>query len=660
MDQKDNDIIGFGDSERCIEIPWALSNYSNEQTVLDIGYANAEDRYIQALLSLKIPYLHGLDISDKPIEGIISHVGDIRNTIFEDNFFDLVFCISTIEHIGRDNSVYKNNFVEDIDNGDLDALKEIYRITKNDGKIVITIPYGKFFNYGWFIQYDEKRLKKLLNSSPFEILKKEFFIYENGWHKCYEKDLTSILYKDNNAPAAAGLVCLLLKKRARFKLSIQKEEENNNYKEMTENPKENRDDEINVEEIMAKIREDIRKKQVSGELPQDPFTSIESPLLNFSHCQSKDMLDEDLLSLKTHWDLNNNSYSICSHHPVYGKILVKGRELVHGEVRRYVDPVISRQKIFNKSATRVLYYNTEKCETIASQLDGLRRKIAEYDQKIQAEINKQTVIELARFHQQYNMKKNQSEFFKSHDDHESQADGRQLNPQSPDTGINYLLFEEQFRGSRESIKKRQREFIPYFKNCTSVLDIGCGRGEFLEILDENGIGGKGIDLDTDMINYCKAGNLNVELADAVSYLEQLDDSCLDGIFMDQVVEHLEPTYLVRLLNLCYHKLKTGSYLVVETVNPLSLTSFINFYIDHTHKKPLHPDTLEYLFRISGFIDLQKQFFSPIPDEQKLIKLTIYPDAGENQQKNIIQYNSNIDVLNSILFGMQDYAVIGKK
>jgi len=269
------ELQGYGDTERYVEIPWALSKYSNEQTVLDIGYANAEERYIKFLLSLKIPNLHGLDISERKIEGLISHVGDIRNTNFEDNYFDLIFCISTIEHIGRDNSVYKANFTEDLEKGDLDALNEIYRITKTGGKIIITVPFGKFFNYGWFVQYDETRLNKLLNSCPFEILEKDFFKYENGWHKCDKNDLKDTLYHDNNSPAAAGLVCLLLKKLSKNQLSIQNVN-NNNYKDMNNKNPEIYHEDINAEEIMQKIREKIYRRKTSDEMSPDPDALISS------------------------------------------------------------------------------------------------------------------------------------------------------------------------------------------------------------------------------------------------------------------------------------------------------------------------------------------------------------------------------------------------
>ena len=204
---------GENDTERCIEIPWAISCYKGEKKVLDIGYANAEGRYLDGLLSLNIPQLYGIDIVRKDVNEIISIMGDIRKTNLPNNFFDLVFCISTIEHIGWDNSIYDKKYCENNDLGDLKAVKEIHRITKKRGRIVLTVPYGKFHNYGWFIQYDDRRWDELIRASKCKELREDFFIYkEGGWYNSNKHDLKDVQYKDNNAPAAAGLVCVLLEK----------------------------------------------------------------------------------------------------------------------------------------------------------------------------------------------------------------------------------------------------------------------------------------------------------------------------------------------------------------------------------------------------------------------------------------------------------------
>ena len=228
-----------------------------------------------------------------------------------------------------------------------------------------------------------------------------------------------------------------------------------------------------------------------------------------------------------------------------------------------------------------------------------------------------------------------------------------------ESGLNYFLFEERFRGSREDIKQRQTTFVHYFQGCKNVLDIGCGRGEFLELLRENDVEGHGVDVDGDMVDFCTSKGLNVEKTDAISYLEKIEDKTLDGIFIDQVVEHLEPDYLIKMLRLCHRKLNFGYHILIETVNPLSLVSFANFYLDMSHKKPIHPETLKFLMASVNFREIDTRFFSPIPDEMRLRKIN--SDGVEERDRHPMEvYNHNIDMLNNILYGAQDYMVIGKK
>jgi O-antigen chain-terminating methyltransferase len=226
-------------------------------------------------------------------------------------------------------------------------------------------------------------------------------------------------------------------------------------------------------------------------------------------------------------------------------------------------------------------------------------------------------------------------------------------------GLNYFVFEELFRGSRDDTKGKQSKFVKYFEGCRNVLDIGCGRGEFLELLVEHGISGRGIDIDEDMVRFCKSRDLKAEKLDAIDYLSQLEDKSLDGIFIDQVVEHLDPDYLIRMISLCYTKMLFGGYIVIETVNPLSLVSFANFYMDMSHKRPIHPETLKFLIRAAGFREAVAQFYEPVGEDRRLRPIDVKA-LGEEERRAADLINRNTEVLNNIIFGPQDYAVIGKK
>jgi len=371
-------------------------------------------------------------------------------------------------------------------------------------------------------------------------------------------------------------------------------------------------------------------------------------------------IELELAHIESEWDIQNKNYQIHSHRPYAGKILVKSRELVHGEVQRYMDPTISKQVEFNRNVSAILCHIVPRMESTGKNLVDARMEIQSQIDAISKEMD-QTID-----------KKIDSLLGEIKEDIENKAwlasilDRRKASHivpdsgQSTDLGINYFLFEERFRGPQEDIKEKQQRFVQFFSRCRNVLDIGCGRGEFLELLKENLVDAKGIDIDPDMVGYCASKGLNVELKDAVSYLETIEDKTLDGIFLDQVVEHLEPEYLTKLLGLCYTKLNYGYFIILETVNPLSLFSFINFYIDMTHMKPLHPDTLKFLLTAVGFRDIEAQFFAPIADEVRLKRLESKNEATDEAKRNVEIYNQNIDILNNILFGPQDYAIMGKK
>src|SRR5262249_47147469 len=156
----------------------------------------------------------------------------------------------------------------------------------------------------------------------------------------------------------------------------------------------------------------------------------------------------------------------------------------------------------------------------------------------------------------------------------------------------YFAFESRMRGSVDTIRERQRRYVDDLRGAAPVLDIGCGRGELLQLLREAGVEARGIDADADMVAYARGEGLDVEQADLVEYLERQDDGSLGGIFMGRVVEHLPRAVLVRALELAAAKLRGGGLLVAETITPLSPLALRHYFADLTHAQPLVPETLE--------------------------------------------------------------------
>ncbi|WP_291990708.1 bifunctional 2-polyprenyl-6-hydroxyphenol methylase/3-demethylubiquinol 3-O-methyltransferase UbiG [Luteitalea sp.] len=218
----------------------------------------------------------------------------------------------------------------------------------------------------------------------------------------------------------------------------------------------------------------------------------------------------------------------------------------------------------------------------------------------------------------------------------------------------YVGFEDQFRGSTTVIRERLQDYVAVFDGQQDVLDIGCGRGEFLDLLRQQGIRARGLDINHEMVEVCRQRGLDASEGDALSYLQGLEDESLGGIFAAQVVEHLQPDYLVRLLQRAGEVLRPGGVLALETVNVACWFAFFQSYVrDITHVRPLHPDTLAYFVRASGFPHVDVQYRSPYPEVHKLQHV---PGADAAAYA----MNANVDTLNSLLFTHLDYAVIARK
>ncbi len=220
-------------------------------------------------------------------------------------------------------------------------------------------------------------------------------------------------------------------------------------------------------------------------------------------------------------------------------------------------------------------------------------------------------------------------------------------------GMDYFDFENHFRGPREQIKQSQKIYLEYFIGRHHVLDLGCGRGEFLELLKENGIGGFGVDLYQEFVDLCLEKQLAAVQGDAIAVLEH--ETEVDGIFAGQLVEHLPLQQIIRLTETAYKIMKQGSYLVLETPNPMSLSIYTNsFYIDPSHNRPVHPLTMKYLLEKAGFREITIIFTKSSRPPFQIPKLQIQGAAG------IEEFNQAMEKAGEMLFGSQDYAIVAKK
>ena len=232
---------------------------------------------------------------------------------------------------------------------------------------------------------------------------------------------------------------------------------------------------------------------------------------------------------------------------------------------------------------------------------------------------------------------------------------------TPQESYKYVGFEDRFRGAAVDIRAGLADYARQFDGASDVLDAGCGRGEFLEILRERGVTASGVDLNPEMVAQCHARELQVAEGDLLAHLAALPDASLGGLFAAQVVEHLEPAYLLKFIDTAFLKLRPGARIVLETINVASWTAFFQSYVrDITHVRPLHPDTLAYLVTAGGFQQVEIVYRSPIPPEHQLARAPERAGGEETLDRMTAVFNRNVDELNRLLFGDQDYAVIAER
>jgi 2-polyprenyl-3-methyl-5-hydroxy-6-metoxy-1,4-benzoquinol methylase len=228
------------------------------------------------------------------------------------------------------------------------------------------------------------------------------------------------------------------------------------------------------------------------------------------------------------------------------------------------------------------------------------------------------------------------------------------------SSIDYYLLGARYR-NRVNLASRLGDYDDLFADLAhsqqaghvetgSVLDIGAGRGEFVAHLQTLGLAAYGIDIDEDAVTAAQGAGRDVRLAEGQAHLSKLADDSLAAVIMIQVVEHLTVEELLGLWKLCWQKLSAGGLLLAETLNPTCLWSLSNWYLmDPSHKMPLHPEMARFLLEQAGFGDISVRYLHPVAEEDRLKPL---PEGGAAQH--------NVERLNHLLYGPQDYAIVAHK
>lgn len=344
--------------------------------------------------------------------------------------------------------------------------------------------------------------------------------------------------------------------------------------------------------------------------------------------------DLELQEVNNHWQLQYYRPINC-YRKLIAKLIVFGKKVVRKLLKFLIEPLVEEQVQFNIATVQAL------------------NSIRNHHVVFQSATNYLCSMTRQNGHRQDELK---AELDQVHGEICEQMDTfmRKIQKEDVYDGIDYFKFQEQMRGSIDDIKDRQMQYLPYFESCSRVIDLGCGRGEFLEDLRDHGIYGIGVDAYDKSVKFCRKRDLQVVEGDAIEFLSQQETNSVDGVFSAQLVEHLSPGKVLQMCRESYRVMRPGSYIVLETPNPMSLSIYMkSFYIDPTHKNPVHPKLLEYYLRESGFCNIQV-LFPPNRDNFR------FPLLDADYCKNLDKFNDGVNLLSDTIFGSEDYAIVAQK
>ncbi|MBM4420084.1 MAG: methyltransferase domain-containing protein [Chloroflexi bacterium] len=356
---------------------------------------------------------------------------------------------------------------------------------------------------------------------------------------------------------------------------------------------------VDLDALTAELRERVKRKREAGVYGPEVAKALEAPLPGGAPLPTDDGGDP-LVALAAAVE-SEVAYDPRSRKPFIGPALTFARRALIGILRWYLHEIVHRQDRINEAALRALRVLSEReSADIVGRVEALE------------EAKRREAIHQGAVH------------------------------------MDYELFAERFGGLESQVREQAERFVRRFAGCKRVLDIGSGRGTFLTLCKERGIGAYGVDLEERLVRRASDAGLEAYRLDAEEHLRSLPDGALDGIFAVHFAEHVLPGHLFEILRECKRTLRSGAYCIMATPNPSTLTvGADSFWLDPTHRKPLPPEALRFYLQISGFEPVEIETYNP--SETRLSEDGLSGAAL-----------ANVRLLNQTLFGDRDYAVIGRK
>lgn len=374
-----------------------------------------------------------------------------------------------------------------------------------------------------------------------------------------------------------------------------------------------------------------------------------------------------------HWHslfANDRSFPIESHRALVGPILVWIRRLLRPFVRLPQSDLWERQRVFNL----IVLERLEAADNLAHQVSLIEQRLASLEASYKLGLDEVMRYNDALYSRvdakldgHRELAREQVATLRSLIDRARSAakpaEEQEASTESPGAALaalddaHYLAFENDQRGSKEAVKARIERYSDDLRNAGRVVDLGCGRGEVLEFLQEQGIDACGVDGNAAMVNHCRERGLRTVQADLNDYLASIADASVGAITCFHVVEHLNLSQTSRMIREAFRVLEPDGLLLIETPNPLSVVVGASaFWIDPTHRRPLHPNGLRSLLEAAGFSSVEIRSSEPFPDSDRLP--AVRPSAEDpSHTELVVEINRLRDRLDGLLFGDRDFAAL---